>query len=405
MQKIVKVISIIFFVFYLHSAFGQTNLVTPRKGVEGVPIVIDSSKISNVIEIYGTDYKLLEHTLVTTYVFDKIGLAFQIDPYDKNQIVRSISIELPFEAKTKNGIVLGKSTMKDVWTKYGDKGCFTSESDAHHSQSGISFYIRKDSNDEGYDASKKIYKIEINNDGRYGDFSRVNFEFNYKPVQKKIDTLISILKLEEFDFERLGQFWSEEKVTEKKPYGLEKQIVFNRQIEKSLVQENIEIRLVGHSYELNIITLNNNLAYLKLIQNKDQKTLVERIENSQLENSDLDTYIYGTFCGIGGSPPKKCQEMLELVQEKKYTKLADWLKSINPEISTYGYIGLDFLNKNGVKIKQNEVKQMNELRKSEIQLNTCQGCTIGITEKIKDILTEKNLGQMYESFKKTGWLR
>ena len=144
----IRTINIILLVICFNSVFGQTNLIIPNKGIEGISIVIDSSKISDVIEIFGTDYTLTEKTLITNYQYDKLGLTFQIDPYDKNQIVRTISVESPFKAKTENGIILNESTMNDVWNTFNDKGCFTSKSYAWNTQKGISFYIKKDPNEK-----------------------------------------------------------------------------------------------------------------------------------------------------------------------------------------------------------------------------------------------------------------
>ena len=91
MKMTFRTINIILFILCFNPIFGQTNVLIPNKGIEEISIVIDSSTISDVIEIYGTDYTLSEKTLITDYRFDKIGLTFQIDPYDKNKIVRSIS--------------------------------------------------------------------------------------------------------------------------------------------------------------------------------------------------------------------------------------------------------------------------------------------------------------------------
>jgi hypothetical protein len=405
MKMTFRTINIILFIICLNPLFGQTNVLIPNKGIEGISIVIDSSRISDVIEIYGTDYTLSEKTLITNYRYDKIGLTFQIDPYDKNQIVRSISVESPFKAKTENGIVLNESTMKDVWNTYNDKGCFTSKTYAWNTQNGISFYIKKNPNEKGYDTEGKIYKIEINNDGDYGISPRVNFDFNDKPVQEKLNSLITILQSENFDFQSLDSFWRKEKTTENEPYGLEKRSSFNRKIENNLTQESSELWLVGSSYNLNIIKSENELVYLKLTDNKEQKSLIERIENPELEKTDFDVYTYGTFCGISGTPPDKCQEMLELVNDNNYNQLASWLKSINPEIATYGYIGLEFLKKKNIEIEKAEGERMTELSKSDIQLNTCQGCIFGVTEKVKDVLTNKNLNQIYRSFEQSGWLK
>lgn len=400
-----RTINIILLILCFNPVFGQTNILIPNKGIEGVPIVIDSSKISDVIVIYGTDYTLSEKRLITNYRYDKIGLTFQIDPYDKNKIVRSISVQSPFKAKTENGIVLNESTMKDVWNTYNDKGCFTSNTYAWNTQNGISYYIKKEPIEKGYDTEEKIFKIEINNDGDFGISSRTNFEFNNEPVKEKLNSLIAILKSGNFNFQKLDNFWSKEKITEKEPYGLEKRISFNRKIGSNLTQESSELWLVGSSYNLNIIKSDNELVYLKLTDNNEQKTLFERVENSDFEKVDFDVYTYGTFCGIAGTPPDKCQKMLDLVNANNYDQLASWLKSINPEIATYGYIGLEFLKKKGNSIEKTELQRMTELSESEIQLNTCQGCIFGATEQIKDVLNIIYINQIYTLFQQGGWIK
>lgn len=406
MKMTFRTINIILFILCFSSVFGQTNVLIPNKGIEGISIVIDSSTISDVIEIYGTDYNISEKTLITNYRYEKIGLTFKIDPYDKNKIVRSISVQSPFKAKTENGIVLNESTMKDVWNTYNAKGCFTSKTYAWNTQNGISYYIKKDPNEKGYDTEEKIFKIEINNNSDFGISSRTKFEFNDEPVKEKLNNLIAILKSDNFNFQKLDSFWSAEKITEKEPYGLEKRTSFNRKIENNLTQESSELWLVGRSYNLNIITSSNNqLVYLKLRDNNEQKTLFERIENSNYEKTDFDVYTYGTFCGFAGTPPDKCQEMLNLVNEKDFNELAKWMQSLNPEIATYGYIGLEFLKKKGAKIEKTEIERMAELSESEIQLNTCQGCIFGVKEQIKDVLNNKNINQIYRSFQQSGWIK
>lgn len=400
-----KLFQISLFLLISSFAFGQTNLILPNKGIDGIPVVLDSTNISEVIELYGTDYSKSEKTLITKYRYEKIGLTFQIDPYDKNQIIRSIYIESPFKAKTENGIVLSVSTMDDVLELYNEKGCFASKSYVWRPQNGITFYIKKDPKKKGYNTKEKIYKIEVHNDGEFGISSRVNFEFNREPIKQKLKELVSILDSENVDFKNLNTFWESQKKSKKEPYGLEKRTNFERKINNNLTQESLEIRMVGSFYSLNIIKSNDSLVYLKLTDSKEQKVIIERIEKPKLGKNDYDIFTYGTFCGFGGTPPDKCQEMLGLVRENNYKELSNWLQSINPEIATYGYIGIDFLNRKGIEILQTELGKMEQLRKSEIQLNTCQGCYFGVTEKISEVLTKKNLKQTYRGFEQSGWLK
>lgn len=416
-----RVLKTIFLAIWVVPSFGQGNLLLPGKGIEGIPVVLDSSNISDVIKHFGDDYLISTTTVVTYYQYIKKGLTFQIDPYDKYQIVRSISVESPFQAKVDNGIVLNESTMNEVWKLYNENGCFTSGDYAWRPQKGISFYIKRDPRKKGYYPKEKVYKIKIHNDSESGTSSRVNFEFNNEPAERKLQELISILNNDIIDFKKLDFFWQTQQQTEKEPYGLQKKTNIARDIEYDLSQEYIEIRMAGSTYNLNIIKSHDDLIYLRLSNQGGNQVILERNETTKIGNlltqseRKLDTsillnypfivYTYGTFCGISGAPPDKCQMMLTLVRENKYNELAKWLYSLNPEIATYGYIGLDFLKRNGKDILLPELKRMNELSKSQIQLNTCQGCYFGITEKISDVLKEKNLKSIYKSFQQSGWTK
>ena len=55
MKMTFRTINIILFILCFNPIFGQTNVLIPNKGIEEISIVIDSSTISDVIEIYGTD--------------------------------------------------------------------------------------------------------------------------------------------------------------------------------------------------------------------------------------------------------------------------------------------------------------------------------------------------------------
>ncbi len=164
----------------------QVHILIPNKGIEGIPVIVDTTTISDVIKLYGDNYFKQETSLMTIYKYETIGLTFKVSLYDKNQVIRSIVAEAPFQAKTKNGIILNESTMNDIWKLYDSEGCFTSENNAYSVQNGISFFIKKESNEKGYNPNEKIYKIEINNNGLYGIPSRVNFEFNRKPIEEKL---------------------------------------------------------------------------------------------------------------------------------------------------------------------------------------------------------------------------
>jgi hypothetical protein len=63
------------------------------------------------------------------------------------------------------------------------------------------------------------------------------------------------------------------------------------------------------------------------------------------------------------------------------------------------------MKRKGNEIFSSELHRMKDLSKSEIQLNTWKGCIIGETEKIKDVVTDKNLKKNYQAFQETGWIK
>jgi hypothetical protein len=218
-----------------------------------------------------------------------------------------------------------------------------------------------------------------------------------------LDKLISILKTDSLNFDELNLFWEKE-INSNKKQTLEKRINFKRKIENDFIQENIELNVAGIYYDLNIITSNGSLVYLKLSEIKEKKTLLERIERVEFAKTDFEVYIYGLFFGITGAPPEKCQEMLSLVRDNNYSELANWLHTINPEKTVYGYVGITFLEQTGRIILPREIVRMDYLRKSDITLYFCEGCGLGFTKKISTALLKKDLKKYYRSFKKSGWL-
>ena len=97
--------------------------------------------------------------------------------------------------------------------------------------------------------------------------------------------------------------------------------------------------------------------------------------------------------------------MLNFVNEKNYNQLAKWVKSINPELATYGYAGLYFLKLQGVKLRSVELKRMKKLEISDIQLNACEGDSFGVVKKISEMVNKKKLQQDFLKFKEYGHLK
>ena len=92
---------------------------------------------------YEDEYKRLDSCVLSDsiftfkYYYDSIGLCF----YFKSDTgtVYAVSMNPPYEAFTKNGIILNKSTFKDVEEKYGKAQWFFTDDYIFKEYEGISF--------------------------------------------------------------------------------------------------------------------------------------------------------------------------------------------------------------------------------------------------------------------------
>jgi hypothetical protein len=390
---------------FLSESFGQGNIIKPHIGIEGIPVVLDSTNINEIFRFFGTKYKVIENRMCIDYKYEELGLTFQVRPYDKNQLIRSVILESPFNGETIEGIVLSQSTMKDVWDVYEIKRCGTSKTDAFVSGDGIRFYFKKYNKKRPKKfLNEKVYKIRIHNDDQYGIISRVNFEFNKSPVDSVTKELFSILNNPDFSFKQLHMFLTDAEKTQNDYYGLKNETIIIRNIEQKLFQECMKLNIVHNQYKLNIISRNDSLVYLRLSNNNDS-IIIERKPCSEFSKTDFKQYLFGYFCGFVGSPPNKCIEMLRLVNEKDYNTLKQWLNSINPEISAYGYVGFVFLNKKGITILPEEYNRMEEILRNNIKLYTCEGCYFGIIQNSRIILNDENINESYFNFEQLEYIK
>ncbi len=119
------------------TCFGQkTKLVRDGRSIGAIKI--GTSTESNVIENYGSQYRLVDHQKYSNeMIYEKTGLSFYYCYNDPKKEIFLVNMTLPYRAKTSKGIILGKSTLEDVFSVYGS----SLESTAGFSYPGISFYV------------------------------------------------------------------------------------------------------------------------------------------------------------------------------------------------------------------------------------------------------------------------
>lgn len=83
-------------------------------------ILIGKSTMDDVVAIYGNDYKLIKHREYSyEMVYKNLGVSFYSCQADPNREIFSIYFQAPFRATTAQGIVLGKSSLADVFKIFG----------------------------------------------------------------------------------------------------------------------------------------------------------------------------------------------------------------------------------------------------------------------------------------------
>lgn len=133
-------------------------------------------------------------------------------------------------------------------------------------------------------------------------------------------------------------------------------------------------------------------------------TLVTQLHmNGQRSDSTtLTCGMFGTSCGITGSPETSIKKTVSYVNTNDKGKLLKWLNSDSAQDNIHGFVGLYFMKRNGIKLTKEEEAKMKELRQSESIINYCRGCAFGLRAKLKDLLTYKNLNHYYQWYLLSG---
>lgn len=98
----------------------QTNKIkVVREGAGFDGITVGESTERDVIRKFGKNYKLKTHKKYSYQMIYPGGVSFYICQTDKRKQIFDIELRAPFAARTSKGIVLGKSTLDDIYKIYG----------------------------------------------------------------------------------------------------------------------------------------------------------------------------------------------------------------------------------------------------------------------------------------------
>jgi len=136
--------------------------VTAGLGVEG--ITVGYSTKNSVTSKYGNDYALLEHNNYSYELkYNDTGMSFWYRHDDPEQKIFSIGFRPESGAFTGRGIVVGRSTLQDVFNVYGKSELSTTSAEETWfvEYQGIKFHIEYKATDKLRQGPEKLLKRKI----------------------------------------------------------------------------------------------------------------------------------------------------------------------------------------------------------------------------------------------------
>ena len=141
----------------------QRIYVTAGLGIDG--IAVGYSTKTTVVAKYGAEDSLTEHNKYSyemKYLDEGISFWYRSD--DADQKIFAISLWPESRAFTGRGIVVGQSTLKDVFDAYGkaEFGTTTSEKSWYVEYQGISFHVEYKPSDKTRWTPEELLKRKVN---------------------------------------------------------------------------------------------------------------------------------------------------------------------------------------------------------------------------------------------------
>lgn len=129
-------------------------------------ITIGTSTADDVISLYGKDYKLIDHKGYSfEMIYKDLGLGFYYCQGDPKKQIFVVEIEPPSRAVTDKGIILGLSTIGDVFNLYGK----TSRSSQGYQYPGINFDFEVETHEEDQEDARSARPAAENEDQESGE--------------------------------------------------------------------------------------------------------------------------------------------------------------------------------------------------------------------------------------------
>jgi hypothetical protein len=140
-------------------------------------IYVGHSTMDDVVAAYGKTFETIERGPQSYEMrYAPLGLSFYLCHADEQKRVFEIEARAPFNGFTARGIVLGKSTLRDVIAAYGQIGASTTGDRSILRYPGVEFLITsKNAAGKSVPPGAKIMAIDVttNRDGSHCDTSHL----------------------------------------------------------------------------------------------------------------------------------------------------------------------------------------------------------------------------------------
>ena len=140
----------------------QSEFINEGIGIGGM--VVGKSTKSAAIAMYGDDYSLIKHNKYSYEIkYKDLGLSFYYCYHDKEKKIFSIEIKPPCHGVTSKGIIVGESTLQDVFNVYGkaEPLSTTVEETLFFEYRGVQFHIDYDARATINEITEEILKKKI----------------------------------------------------------------------------------------------------------------------------------------------------------------------------------------------------------------------------------------------------
>ncbi len=184
-----------------------------------------------------------------------------------------------------------------------------------------------------------------------------------------------------------------------------------RELDFGYRQQYYTVRMEVYQFDLMLLLRGDSIVYgmlsgqdgfreRRLDFRQDQFALVQYLNrHNQFYRSDWTVRemmemwrtrnLFTLACGFDGKQiPVEARKLYQYVAREKPEPLINWLVSVDPELQTYGALGLLELKRKGIVLPAKVWELIDHLRRRDSTIYTCTGCIVGVPQSFSQLLEQ-----------------